>query len=267
MLGRIALRIAAVEALKGATIVGSNVLDSEIGALDVGADGSIRTDQETYFISVYTEGSKQEGSNPGGGADLRSLHISGPTDIVFEFGATAAMVETDDATGVSQIVGLQIPATDANFEFLLDIIERQLVNALTDPNNAWAEIFRKLHSTTLTIDRRRTSSAEGTKVAARQIAIRLELLPDPIYGEPVAPTSAWAKFFTQLALDTSAVTVKKHQALLALLGNSDNRLASETQRQRFAMTLEEVRAMFDIAVEAGEAGEPLITSVGMEQVP
>ncbi len=266
MLGRIALRWSAVEALKGATIVGSNVLDSEIGALDVGADGAIRTDQEKPFISVYTEGSKQEGSNPGGGADLRSLHISGPTDIVIEFGVTAAMVETNNETGESQIVGLQIPATDANLELLLDIIERQVVNALTDPNNAWAEIFRKLHATTLTIHRRRTSSAEGTKVAARQMAISLELLPDPIYGEPIAPTSAWAKFFAKLATDTSPEAVKKLAALQALLGNPDDRLASETQRQRFAMTLEEVRAMFDIAVEAGEAVEPTITSVGHEQV-
>ena len=159
------------------------MLDSEIGALDVGADGWLRTDQEKPFISVYTEGSKQEGFNAGGGADLRSLHISGPTDIVFEFGVTAAMVETNNETGESQIVGLQIPATDANLELLLDIIEKQITNALTDPNNAWAEIFRKLHATTLIIHRRRTSSAENTKVAARQMVINLELLPDPIYGD------------------------------------------------------------------------------------
>ena len=267
MLGRIALRWATVAALKGATIVGSNVLDSEIGALDVGADGSVRTDQERPFISVFTEGSKQEGANPGGGADLRSLHISGPTDIVIEFCVTAAMGRVTNDQGETELHGLPLPATDANMEFLLDIIERQVVNALTDPNNAWAEIFRKLHSTTLTIDRRRTSSAESTKVAARQIVIKLELLPDPVYGEPIAATSAWAKFFAMLATDTSAEGVKKLAALRTLLGDPDSRLASETQRQRFAMTLEEVRAMFDIAVEAGETVEPLITSVGMEQVP
>lgn len=266
MLGRIALRMAVVAALKGTTLVGQNVLDSEIGALDVGADGALRTDQETPFISVYVEGSKQEGSNPGGGADLRSLHDPGQTDLVLEFGVTSAMTETDD-DGVSQIVGLQIPATDANLEFLLGIIDRQIVNALTDPLNAWAEIFRKLHKATVSVDRRRTSSAEGTKVAAQQMVIKLDLLPDPIYGEPVAATSAWAKFFAKLATETDPVMVKKAAALLALLGDPNDRLASETQRQRFAMTLEEVLAMHDVAVEAALETETLIASAGLEQVP
>lgn len=266
MLGRIALRMAVVEALKGATIVGSNVLDSEIGALDVGADGSIRTDRETPFISVYVEGSKQEGSNPGGGADLRALHDPGQTDLILEFGVTAAMTETDD-DGVSQIVGLQIPATDANLEFLLGVIDRQIVNALTDPLNEWADIFRKLHKATVSVDRRRTSSAEGTKVAAQQMVIKLELLPDPIYGEPIAPTSTWAKFFAKVAQDTDPVVVKKLTTLRSLVGDPDDRLASETQRQRFAMTLEEVLAMHDVAVEAALDSETTITSVGTEFVP
>jgi hypothetical protein len=264
MLGRIALRIAAVAALKGATLVGDNVLDSEIGALDVGADGALRTDQEAPFISVYTEGSVDEGFNQGGGADLRSLHICGAQEIVFEFGVTSAMVETDN-DGAAQLVGLQIPATDANLELLLDIIERQIVNALTDPLNAWADVFRALHSTTLRIERRRTSSAEGAKVAARQLLIKLELLPDPIYGEPVRDSSVWAKFFAQLEQDDSEQKVKA--ALQALLGDPVTRLASETQRQRFAMTLEEVRAMFDVAVEPAAATEPNLASFTSEYRP
>ena len=263
MLGRIALRMAIVEALRGNTLVGQNVLDSEIGALDVGADGTVVTDQEKPFISVYTETSKQEGENPGGGADLRSLHISGATDIVLEFGVTAAMVDRDDENGSATVIGLQIPATDANLEFMLDVIERQIVNALTDPRNAWAEIFRSMHATSLKVDRRRTSSAETTKIAARQLVITVDLLPDPVYGEPVASTSAWARFFAKLAADTDPVAVKKLAALQTLIGVGSDRLNSETQRQRFAMTLDEVRAMYDIAIEAGEPTEPPISSVGV----
>lgn len=257
MLGRIALRMAAVAALKGATLVGDNVLDSEIGALEVGADGAIRTDQERPFISVFTEGSKQEGFNPGGGADLRSLHVCGPTDILFEYGVTAAMLVPNADTGAAEVME-GVPATDANFELLLDIIERQIINALTDPLNAWADIFRELHSTTLIIERRRTSSAEGTKAAARQLVIKLELLPDPIYGEEMRPTSTWARFFAKLEQSDDPIVAAKLTALRALLGNPADRLASETQRQRFAMTLPEVRALFDIAVQAAEATEPTI---------
>lgn len=266
MLGRIALRMATVESLKGVTIVGSNVLDSEIGALEVGAAGALRTDQESPFIAVFTEASKLEG-NKVNGAGIRSLHMSGPIDLVLEFGVTSAMTETNDETGATTIVGLEIPATDANLELLLDITERQIVNALTNPQNAWAEIFRGLHSAINKIDRRRTSSAEGVKVAARQLAINLDLLPDPVYGEPVAASSIWAKFFAKLALDENPDAVKKRAAMLALLGDPDTTLAGTAQRQRFVLTLDEVRALFDTAVEPGEATEPLITAVSHEPVP
>ncbi|ABE63176.1 conserved hypothetical protein [Nitrobacter hamburgensis X14] len=260
MIGRTALRMAAIEALKGHTMVGGNVLDSEIGALDVGADGNLRTDQEKPFISVYVEGAKLEG-----GADIRALHRSGPTELVIEIGITAAMVETNGETGESSIVGLQIPPTDPAFEFFLDCTGQQVVNALTDPGNAWAEIWRGLSSGVIKIERRRTADAtHGVRIAAHQMVITVDLLPDPVYGEPVAATSIWKKFFDKLAGDINPITVKKRAALLALLGDPDVTLNSEAQRRRFGMTLEEVRALFDSAVPAAEATEPNIASVAIE---
>jgi hypothetical protein len=269
MIGRIALRMAAVEAIKSAdTMVGANVLDSEIGALDADGDGNLSTDQEKPFISVYVEAAKLEGDKPGGGADLRALHRSGPTDLIIEIGITAAMTTTNETTGASEVVGLQIPATDQAFEFFLDCTGRQVVNALTDPRNAWAELWRGLSASVVKIERKRTSNAtNGARIAAHQLVITVDLLPDPVYGEPIRPTSIWAKFFAMLAADTSEVGAKKRAALLALVGDPEATLESEAQRQRFGMTLDEVRAMFDIAVEAGEATEPPIASVGVERVP
>ena len=50
-----ALRIAAVEALKaGGTMVGTNVLDSQISAIDQTVDGDLKTDQKRPFIAVYS---------------------------------------------------------------------------------------------------------------------------------------------------------------------------------------------------------------------
>lgn len=280
MLGRIALRMAAVEALKGSTLVGGNVLDSEIGALDVTADGELRTDQEKPFISVYVEGAKLEGA-----ADIRALHKSGPTDLIIEIGITAAMTATDPETGASEVIGLQIPATDPAFEFFLDCAGRQVVNALTDPRNAWSEIWRGLLSGIVKIERRRTANASsGARVAAHQIAITGDLLPDPVYGEPVAPTSIWKKFFDKLAEPTlpnpdhdpdeanstalivDPIVAKKRAAMLALLGDPEATLDHQAQRQRFGMTLEEARALFDIAVQPAEATEPDIASVSVERV-
>ena len=263
MLGRIAFRMAAVEALKGATSVGDNVLDSEIGALDVGADNALRTDQEKPFISVYVEGAKLES----GAEVLRALHKSGPTELIIEIGITSAMTSVDDDTGEAEVIGLQIPATDPAFEFFLDCTGREVVNVLTDPRNAWSEIWRGLSTGVVKVERKRTSDAtNGVRIAAHQLIVTVDLLPDPVYGEPVAATSIWKKFFDKLASDTDPVTVKKRAAMLALLGDPSETLNSEAQRRRFGMTLEEVRALFDIAVPPGEATEPNIEPPTIERV-
>lgn len=263
MLAKIAWRMATVAALKGATIVGSNVLDSEIGALEVGADGQLRTDQETPFHSVYVDGAKLEQSSDN---VLRALHASGLADLTIETGITTTMTEIDDATGASTIVGIEIPATDAAFEFFLDCAGREVVNALTDPNNEWAEIWRSLTAKIVKIDRKRTSDAtNGTRIAAHQLIITAELLPDPVFGEPVRDGSVWHRFFAKLSEDDDPIVVKKREALLALLGDPATTLASEAQRRRFGMTLAEVRALFDIAVQPGEATEPLIAGVALQQ--
>ena len=56
-----ALRIAAVQALKaGGTLVGDNVLDSQISAIDQTADGQLRSDQQRPFIAVYTDAAKSQ---------------------------------------------------------------------------------------------------------------------------------------------------------------------------------------------------------------
>jgi hypothetical protein len=260
MLGRIALRMATVEALKGNTLVGMNVLDSEIGALDVNADGGLRTDQEKPFISVYVEGAKLEGS-----AEIRALHKSGPTELVIETGITAAMTSTDPETGASEVIGLQIPATDPAFEFFLDCTSRQVVNALTDPRNAWAEIWRGLSSGIARIERRRTANvSNGARVAAHQLVITSDLLPDPVYGEPISPTSIWRKFFDKLQASPDPIVAKKRAAMLALLGDPGMTLDNQAQRQRFGMTLEEARALFDIAVPPAEATEPDTSQVIVE---
>lgn len=252
MLGRIALRIAAVEALKGKTLVGDNVLDSEIGALDVGADGSIRTDQEKPFVSIYVEGSKIEDR-----LDLRALHRSGSTDFMIEIGITAAMTVTDPETDASDVI-TGIPATDPAFEFYLDVVGRQVVNALTDPNNAWAEIWRSLSSGVGKIERRRTSdAASGVKTAAHQLIVTVDLLPDPVFGEPIAPTSTWAKLFAQMEASNHPFL----PMLQTLVGDPDGVLNHEAQRRRRGMTLDEARALFDIAVEPAEATEPDIAKV------
>lgn len=277
MLARIALRMATIGALKGKTLVGDNVLDSEIAALDADAEGNLTTDQQKPFISVYTHTATDEA-----GGD-RALHRSGRTELVIEIAVAATMAYRNEETGDKEVVA-GVPATDDAFEFFLDIVGREIVNALTDPRNAWAEIWRGLSSSIVKIERRRTSDATGTRIAAHQHVVTLALLPDPAFGEPIAPTSIWAKFFARLAEPTlpnpahdpddpdspSMIMDPRIAAralvLQSLVGDPDGVLNHEAQRRRFGMTLEEARALFDIAVQPAEATEPDIASVSVERV-
>jgi hypothetical protein len=250
MLARLALRIATIEALRGATFAGAEVLDSQIGALHVTADGAVRTDRDQPFIAVYTDGGKVEGM-----LELRALHRAGATDLTVEIGIAASMVETDAETGQTVIVGLGIPATDPAMEAYLDCVGRQVANALTDPDNGWAEIWRGLSGGISKIERRRTSDAGGTRVAAHQIVVTVELLPDPVFGEPVAETSVWAKLLAKL----EATGHPQLAIIRALIGGASDGSDHDALRRRFGLTLEEARA-----VTLADGGEPAIASVAVE---
>lgn len=193
-LARTMLRLTALEALRGRTLVGDNVTDSLIGAIDVQADGGLRTSLEKPFLTIRTDDSETAD------APLRDLRQNGVIDFVLEFGITAAMTEDDPDTGAPVIVGVEIPATDAAFEFFLDAVDRQIVNALTDPENSWSELWRKLHDKAVKIERRRASSDDnGVRLAARQLRISLATKPDPVLGEPLVDASIWSRCRVALA--------------------------------------------------------------------
>ena len=85
-----ALRICAVQALKSAgTLVGENVLDSQIAALDMTADGQLKTGQDAPFIAVYSDAAKAADMGHSG------LRANGAVTLTFNFGVTVAMAETD----------------------------------------------------------------------------------------------------------------------------------------------------------------------------
>lgn len=196
-LTRIAARIAAVQALRGKTLVGDNVLDSQIGALDITADGELRTDEEKPFISVYADAAKSDDNV------LRSWVDNGATDFLFEMGVTAAHTEFNDETGETTLVGVGIPATDAAFEFLLDVVARQIGDTLSDPENEWAEIFRKFHRGNARIERARTSGdGSGIRLAAQQIRLTVDLVADPVRGVELKPAHPLAMFFAKAATVT-----------------------------------------------------------------
>lgn len=241
---RIALRIAAVQALKGRTDVGSNVLDSQLGALDVTADGKLRTDQGKPFVTVYTDAARAgqgEDMPSGMDLDLRALTVNGATEIIFEAGITAAMVETDPETDEAVIAAIGIPSTDANLEVQLDVIMRQIGDALSDPASEWAEVFRSLCPRFIRIERSRTGSAEGQRMAAHQLKITAELLADPIKGQELRSTSSMAKFL--VLADTLADPDLQTQVAVIRAAIAGQEYSWQTVRRRYGLTGDEADAM------------------------
>lgn len=192
---RLALRHCAVKALTGQTIVGANVTDSDFGALDLTPDGQMQTDRDRPFVLVYTDESRATET------DVRDLRQNGELDFVIEYGVASAMTEIDPETGESVIAGVNIPATDANFEAALDLMDRQVM-AILSGADGWAELWRNLTDGVTKIERRRRASAdEGMRIAARQTRITVAAKPDPVPGQALADTSIWARFLAAIEDD------------------------------------------------------------------
>lgn len=257
-LTRITARIAAVQALKGRTLVGDNVLDSQIGALDITADGELRTDEERPFISVYADAAKADD------AVLRSWVDNGATEFLFEMGITAAHTEFDEETGNTTLIGVGIPATDAAFEFTLDVVARQVGDTLTDPENEWAEIFRKFHRGNGRIERARTSGdGSGVRLAAQQIKLTVDLVADPVRGVELKPTSPMALFFAK------AETVPELATMVSLMKAqiSGTEYDWQTALRRYGITKSEGDAMLLTTVEGADADVRLVTVDAAPAVP
>lgn len=214
-LTRIALRIAAVEALKGRTLVGANVLDSPNGALDVQADGTLRTAEDRPFVAIYTDQGRSE--NISG----RSLTENGACDIIFEMGISSAMLELNKETGETAMVGIAIPASDQASEFFLDVVQRQIRDALVDPANPWAEIYRGLHYRVLKIEFAGARNTEdGQKLAGHQMRLTVELADDPVRGEAMDPGAPLLKFLDALEASGDEVYETQAATMRSLLSGS-----------------------------------------------
>lgn len=215
MFTRIALRIAVQEALRGQTLAGENVLDSQIAALDLDADGSLRTDQDRPFLAVYTDG-----GTVGAGNGLGMLFGDPSIELVIEAGISAAMVEIDEATGATTIIGVGLPPTDAGMELSLDVLMRQVADALTDPANEWAELVRNLLTDISGIERSRVGQVtNGTRLAAHELRIRAGLVQDPIKGADIAGTT-YEPFLAALAASEKPHLLAVKTAIeLALAGD------------------------------------------------
>jgi hypothetical protein len=233
MIGRSAIRLLTVNALIDRTIVGGNVQDSSLSAIDIEADGTGRTEEDRPFISVYTD----DGTATEDETVPRNLFSNGEIDLVFEFGVATPMTVIDDETGENRILGL--PSTDGTFELTLDVIDRGISIALTDPDNEWSEIWRRMVWRVSRIERRRMGTNEdGQRFAARQVRYTIAVLPDPVPGEPLNDKSPWMMFKSKVDADLPHLS----EVVSSMLGEPGNEVTLKMIQQSRGHTDREMRA-------------------------
>ena len=181
------LRLAAKRMLAGATAAGAEVHDSRIAPVN-----DLGPDDPGLFVVVSTEEATVDTL---GGLDL--LRGSRSLEFVVEIlAATAATIEGDAGEPA-----LTIPHTDAGLELSIDLIERQVMRALGgEGGGPWAEVWRGVALKVERIVSRRAASKEGgSRWAARQVVLTLDVLQEPPFGAP--PAHAWARAIAAMEAD------------------------------------------------------------------
>ena len=160
------------KALNGKTLAGSRVLESDPTALRFNDDGTATAPADGPFINVTVHESNV--SNNFG------FYRNGTLDITLVTGVTAAMWSTDKETGESTLDGVAFARTSGSMDRLLNLLHRQIVDALSDETDQWAVLFRSLLPSLLKIERIGVVSMEnGQRLAARQAKITGSAIDDP----------------------------------------------------------------------------------------
>jgi hypothetical protein len=203
-----AIRICAVEAIKGKTFFAENVLDSQNDAFVRADTDQVGTSQEKPFISVYTEGSAN--SEP---ASPMGLHEDGEIELTIELGIAHAHLAEDEDGDI--YVAVDLPATDANMEFQLDVAVRQIKDALLDPTSEWADLFRSFTTKLNKATTKRAGQGNSARLAARQLSLSYEVICDPACGEELPSDGPFAKFLAKLETHPK----KEYNAMAASIRN------------------------------------------------
>lgn len=189
-LARLALRLATARALRGATLAADRVFDSAIDPID----HRISQDAKPVIV-IYTDDHEEN-------AEGRALGIGGNSscDLVIEFAMVGSLTIDIPEQDGNAATTLAVAETDETIEFMLDLIERQIISALTTGRGPWPDLWRVFCFRILRRMSRRGSSAESaSRFAARQLTLTCDLLIDPEPGLP--PAGAWADLLAAVAAD------------------------------------------------------------------
>jgi len=195
-LARLAMRIAAARALKGATLACDRVFDSAIDPID-------QTIAETRqpILVVMTDDHEADIT----GRDL--TYGDARCDLVIE-AAIAARVEIPATDGEGNATTIAIPHTDEGMELVLDMIEHQVIAALTRERTDWSRVWMQLvPRISKRLSRRGASTEDGVRFAARQIVITCDLIEPPVEGSNIQSGTTWDDVLTVMSADDALVAI------------------------------------------------------------
>jgi hypothetical protein len=190
-LTRLVMRLAAARALRDRTLAGPRVFDSAVDPIDQ----TIAANRQPLLMLTTDEHE----------ADITGRDLAGGTqrcDLVIEI-AIASRVEVPASDGQGGQISIAIPHTDEGMELTLDIIEHQVIAALTRDDAGWSRIWMQLvPRVTGRVSRRGASAENGVRFAARQLVLTCDLVDTPVAGGTIAPKSAWAEVLALMEADT-----------------------------------------------------------------
>ena len=161
------LRFCAAEALRGNTYAEERVYDSSVDTLD-----EFLKDASSPFIVISTDEAEIS-------PDVHDVGKIDKVDLVLDIGVGSAMTADDGA------VTFVIPHTDAGAELAVNLLTRQVLRHLFEPNSGgdFGKIFRKVGIKCTKISIRRGAGAEnGVRFSAAQLIVSMTTLQEPAFG-------------------------------------------------------------------------------------
>ena len=186
-----AVRTCTIEALRGQTLVGDEIVDSPIDPIDFA--GSIRKPT----IAVFSE---TERLTPRGRSFSMTRDDTPQDGHVLQLSLMAYLPAAPVVSTPGQ-PDLKLDALESGAAFAFDLIYRQMVRALTLLDTPWADLWRRC----VVGDMESVESGafilqdnKGAKIPARQITLRLGVIDEPPFCGLAVPF--WSDFVSALAV-------------------------------------------------------------------
>jgi hypothetical protein len=180
---RACLRLVTVAALRDRTWAETRVYNSDNTPLEEAV-----AQAEAPYIVVYTDDDARH--------DVEGLDLTGSNRFIaltIAFGVAGPVQAVEGGSTIA------FPQTDAGYEMVLDMVERQIINALVhDPSSTWGALWKDLATNfgAEVRSRRGGSSEGGVRWAARELSLQVATIADRPPGVPYADDHPVKRFIT-----------------------------------------------------------------------